>query len=853
MRKSFGDKLAAIVSDVANANGVSTSVRNAHDFITNKTYGLGLNLYPAQSVILKAHYGLPLDKVRRFDIKNWSGELVGTFTEEDLLKYWFDQGRSNIREVDVGHELTTMILSLGRRSGKCVTGSTWVLTDQGFVQIRDLEDTENDDEYQPLEVGVAQRGKRKSKSAYFYRGGKKPTKGLRTDYGYTIEGTLNHRIKVLDPKDGRIKWKYLEDIVVGDVVVIHRSTNLWTKRAKSLFLRDLKRNIVVVESGYEICNLDLDRVQTGLANLGVVSKREGRSLIVVGRRSIARLEQSLKLPLSGKGEPEKRGHYFFDSVREIWHGENQVYDLNVPEGESFVANALINHNTTLSASIVAYETYKLIKKGDPQSYYGTIPGDVIQLASLATARDQAQLLFNGVNSHLNNCAFFRPYMANNTQTMVKMQTPKDIEMYGRYADNEKAKASIKVTFLSSNAAGIRGSGNMVVIFDEVAFFPTSGPGGAEEVYQAMSPSLAQYTPKDPDDPQKAIGDLESRIIMISSPAGKQGLFYNKFRQAMEKKPGSEHMLAIQAPTWEVNITVPKSVFVDRRSEDPRIFQQEFGSEFSDQTYGFLEDTRDLLDCIDPLLRKRYQGQPKLQYFIGGDLAQVNDASAVAIVHLEGDKIVVDYVGRIKAGEGDFEDQARLETEDVTQWVQGFYQRFLIKQGIGDQWSAASFHGPFERYGIKNFEFKKWSPSDKTEMWKTFKSLMYDRRLVLYDISEEERSRRVALEEDVPNHEPYIEEFFSLQVKQKSKNLFDVEARHGAHDDMADALARAVWLASQQESSQKHIVGASTGAVGPELLRRHAALRAQSFRRARQKARLGGSHPSRMVPKGIKYR
>ena len=127
MRKTFGDKLAAIVSDVANSGGTSTkSVRSAHDFITNKTYGLGLNLYPAQSVILKAHYGLPLDNKQKFDIKNWDGSIIGTFTEADLLKFWFDEGRANIREIEEGHELTTMILSLGRRSGKTTLSASIV-------------------------------------------------------------------------------------------------------------------------------------------------------------------------------------------------------------------------------------------------------------------------------------------------------------------------------------------------------------------------------------------------------------------------------------------------------------------------------------------------------------------------------------------------------------------------------------------------------------------------------------------------------------------------------------------------------------------------------------------------------
>ena len=75
--------------------------------------------------------------------------------------------------------------------------------------------------------------------------------------------------------------------------------------------------------------------------------------------------------------------------------------------------------------------------------------------------------------------------------------------------------------------------------------------------------------------------------MISSPLGKQGLFYHKFRQAMGGGDAAENMLAIQAPTWEVNPTISANVFKEAYAYDPRMFFQEFGAEFSDRTLGWL--------------------------------------------------------------------------------------------------------------------------------------------------------------------------------------------------------------------------------------------------------------------------
>ena len=98
--------------------------------------------------------------------------------------------------------------------------------------------------------------------------------------------------------------------------------------------------------------------------------------------------------------------------------------------------------TTLAACISAYETYKLMKKGDPQGYYGLPASNNIQIISVATDKDQAGLLYQEVSGHYRNCAFFHPYMANNTMSYARFQTPKDIERYGKYADDPNAKATI---------------------------------------------------------------------------------------------------------------------------------------------------------------------------------------------------------------------------------------------------------------------------------------------------------------------------------------------------------------------------------------------------------------------------
>jgi ribonucleoside-diphosphate reductase alpha chain len=110
-----------------------------------------------------------------------------------------------------------MILSIGRRSGKCVTGDTLIPTPRGMKRLDSLGDASlGAPEYQPLSVQVLQEGGATARTAFFYNGGVKETKKIRTYSGFELEGTPNHRIKVLD-KEYNISWKYLEDIQEGDL------------------------------------------------------------------------------------------------------------------------------------------------------------------------------------------------------------------------------------------------------------------------------------------------------------------------------------------------------------------------------------------------------------------------------------------------------------------------------------------------------------------------------------------------------------------------------------------------------------------------------------------------------------
>lgn len=547
--------------------------------------------------------------------------------------------------------------------------------------------------------------------------------------------------------------------------------------------------------------------------------------------------------------------YYFDPVVEVEEAEAHVFDLCVPDGVSFVANGMTNHNTHISACIAAYETYRTLLKGDPQLYYGLPPGEDIQLISVATDTTQAGILYNKVKGLFNACDFFSAYRANSTQTFARFQTPKDIDMFGRW-DEDGKQASINVTFRSCIAKGLRGAGNLVAILDEVAHFTNAGQSSAEEIYQAISPSLSALTPKDPDDLTIPLSDIsEGRMILISSPLGRQGKFFELFQFAMKGGPSTANMLAIQAPTWEVNPTIPAGEFEKEYAKDSNKFLTEYGGQFSSRTLGWIEVHSDLLACVQPDLRPRSRGLPRTPHFMGIDFALAGDGTAIAIGHIEADKVVLDLIEERRIGLGQYVNHERLDYEEVADWVLDLSRRFLIEEGMFDQWAGIIFEQALQKRGLQQIKSEHFTRPKASQIFKNFKDLMYEHRLMLYDdmpdqdktgLSEE--SFREAMEAaeagEAKQQGPisYLQELLELQATVKSKYVIEVEAPKvmGKHDDRSDALVRMVWLAAQKLGNIGYIAGQSRPLGGSAAQRDAAAVR------ARLAARAGGTHEQRQV-------
>jgi hypothetical protein len=221
--------------------------------------------------------------------------------------------------------------------------------------------------------------------------------------------------------------------------------------------------------------------------------------------------------------------------------------------------------------------------------------------------------------------------------------------------------------------------------------------------------------------------------------------------------------------------------------------------------------------------------------MGLDVALVGDYTSVAIGHITPEnKIALDYIDRICAGEGEYRDKERLDFDDVADWVTRLSKQFYISEGIFDQWAGIPMEQALAKRGLGQMKSVHHTRSLTSQMFQNFKDMMLDKRLVLYDWP-------------VPSgeeHAEYLQELLELQAEVISKYIILVQAPNmeGKHDDYADALARMVWVATQKAGNPVTITGVHSSRSLASMSRTVSPVGAML------RLKRSGSHPDRMVPK-----
>ena len=969
--------LGQIALNVGRASqGPTARIADIIEFVSS-SWGLNFDgkqgrpkLFPAQNIILKAHYGLELDdKIKLPFWKDWRLEDQWQFTEKEYLKFLYDEGRCNIPEVD--HSRRELVLAVGRRSGKtflaaaisayetyklllkgspqryyglppgnqigivsvatdkeqagilfkevsshfrgCFAGETEVITDQGVKQIGSLVGmnpvilTRNGTwtsapirsfGVQPLyKLTLQRQGIEKTLYAtgnhrWFARDARKAYRGggfkefttLELRPGkHHLQATFGNSYKNrIDPSPFGVAHGFvfgdgcttagIRNAVTADLYGEKDSHllpyfNMCPQRVGDTRKRD---EPFVDENGRCHPRASVDSVQIGalpnfFRDLPPITENKAYLLgWAMGYFAADGCSSSSGVEITSV---ERKNVEFFRDVCVLLgigtYDIREDHKISNITGSPFTSFKLKLMRGTLDESFFVLPSHK--------EAFTALGGDDVRRKVLswtvkavelsprveevfcATVAGHGDFVLAG-NIATGNCAFFAPYTANNTQSYARFQTPQDIQDTCPYGDDPgAARATLYVSFRSCIAKGLRGAGNLVVILDEEAHFTDAGQSSASDVYKAVAPSTATFSPKDPNDTGNAIGEVEGRIINISSPLGKQGQFYELFQTALKGGKAANTMLAIQAPTWEVNSSLPASEYEKHYLHDAIAFNTEFGAAFSDRTRGWIDRPQDFFQCIDPNHRPTVQAPARRPHFVGIDVGLVNDASAIAIGHLEirdGVKVIVlDQVDKIKAGEGAHANKERLEFDDVVDWIYNYSRRFYFAHGIFDQWAGIPFEQALAKRGLRQMKSEHMTRNINSDIYRNFKDMVYDQRLVLFDWP--------IPQDSAVQHCAYIEELLELQAEVHTKYIIDVHAPEadGKHDDTSDALVRMVWLASQHLGTPKYIVGShisSPMGFQPNPMNQ-TAIRRKLWAQARQTGTSPDRQRSRAAPGHIRGR
>jgi len=492
--------------------------------------------------------------------------------------------------------------------------------------------------------------------------------------------------------------------------------------------------------------------------------------------------------------------------------------------------------SSMASFISNYELYKLVKRGDPAKFYGFPNGTQIAILTVAPTDDQSSIVFEMIQRMAMQCPYMKDRSLHQTMTYFDLQSEADHKMPG------KPKASLLSLTGGCSSNALRGRNAIVVIMDEMAhFIDNSGRFSGTEVYKALTPSIADF-------------GRDGKVICISSPYAKYGAFYDRFSLSSEEQ---DITLMFKMYSAMVNPGIPTEILQAARRRDRVGFMCEYGGEFSDAVTAWIEDEHEFRRCI---VKKPVptRGDRDTKYFMGVDLGFKNDGTGIAVVHRDRmtHKIILDYANVWFSGQSDiwevhdsiyqncrkYAGHDLLKMSDIVAEIKELVRWFPTQAGLFDQSNGYALAELLKSGGLKQFNMQQFTDKLNHNVYQLTKRLYAEKLIELFD------------------HPVLIPEMISLEAEKRARNKILVRApnRRGAHDDISDAFARAVWLCytSHKDKPVRVATGAG-GATGVGASRSKTIPGVQKVKKETQssfmlkKLKMHGAHPRGLD--GIKQR
>lgn len=484
---------------------------------------------------------------------------------------------------------------------RCITGDSLVLTATGYKRIRDM--LPGADYGYTHKLSLVHNGTALTYMTKFFRAKAEPLYKITLRSGLTIIGTKDHPVKT---SEGFIK---LPDLL-GKSVETPIGTNVYGHNV-------LTNEQLVEYLDYEYipdCILQATKeVQlTFLRMIGVEFGKVFRIRNPKMLNDVALLlrnmgyETTVRSTTMKVSETVYKQTYKYDRCVFVDpYAEEETYDIRVPNGSTFIANGILNHNSGKSAFfnlLVPYLTHKWVKVEKPVETLGLMSSSILIGTCTALTWAKAQeLLYDPISNAIENSKWFQQYF----QLLDDYEERTGIELY-----------KFKDTFLSFNHKNLilntsgpnkrtlRGATRWVSIIDEIGWFPHGDDNdereraSANEVYVSLDRSLKTVRKST----MKLLKEGYDNIPLaygcgISSPSS----YNDKIMELVRNFKGSKEVLVHQAPTWEMNPLFTKDDFAKEYQDDPIKAERDFGANPPMAENAWISDVKSL----DHLLVNRW--------------------------------------------------------------------------------------------------------------------------------------------------------------------------------------------------------------------------------------------------------
>jgi len=329
----------------------------------------------------------------------------------------------------------------------------------------------------------------------------------------------------------------------------------------------------------------------------------------------------------------------FSQVIDKYHRRPTTDDCS--DGTIFTHLELVmgrRSSKTMMVSIIAsYEAYKLLEtpNGDPHTFYNLSPDKPIYIINVAVSEKQAlDPLFIEIEARLRHAPYFQDKISPASKKgEIYLLTDHDKKVNLDMVDkgmNLMIDGSVVLMSGHSNSASLRGKAAICVLFDEFAhFLNSSGRNSGDEVYNALTPSVAQF-------------GKDGKVVLLSDPKGKDGMFYRLFEMAQERvvdEAGNvtypnDHIIAFQLPTWRMsmNPNFSKKALEKKRHEDPVAYITTWAAKFMGSQGVRMWEGQRITDCFHFERSEQVAGSPMYQYFMHLDPATTSHNYSLCLCH-----------------------------------------------------------------------------------------------------------------------------------------------------------------------------------------------------------------------------